>query len=208
MNVVLADDHPLLLRGLCDLLGVEADFEIVGAATGGNDALAMIRTHVPALAVLDVTMPDLSGLEVLKAVRADRLASKVIFLTATMTGQQTAEALHLDVNGILLKESAPDALIDCMRQVARGENWLPADLVANADAHRSDGGPSLDRLSPRESEIVALVCSGLSNKSIALKLGTTEGTVKVHLHNIYQKLDITNRMTLAALNFKAGKYTN
>lgn len=204
-SVVLADDHPLLLRGLCDLLDAERDFAVVGAGVNGKEALSLIRKHKPTLAVIDVTMPELSGLEILQAVRVDCLRLKMIFLTATITGSQIAEALRLEVSGILLKESAPHALIDCMRQVAGGGKWLPAELVEKA-SHHSQGGErlNLNKLSPREKEIVGWVCNGLSNKSIALKLGTTDGTVKVHLHNIYQKLDISNRMTLAAFNFRAG----
>lgn len=203
-SVVLADDHPLLLRGLCDLLAVENEFDIVGAATEGQEALSAIRLHRPSLAVLDVAMSDMSGLDILRAVRADRIELKVIFLTATITRPQVMDALRLGVNGILLKESAPDALIECMREVSRGRQWLPSDLVADAQQDDSETA-ILDRLSPRETEVVALVCRGKSNKAIALKLGTTEGTIKVHLHNIYQKLEINNRISLVALNFRAGK---
>ena len=148
-SVILADDHPLLLRGLCDLLGVEDDFRIVGATSGGKEALSAIRSLKPAMAVLDVAMPDLSGLEVLKAVRADRIELKVIFLTATITGPQIADALCLGVNGILLKESAPEGLINCMRQVSEGKNWLPPEILTNVRPE-SDEIAMLSKLSRRE----------------------------------------------------------
>lgn len=209
ITVLLADDHPLLLRGIADLLRPEQDFHIIATATAGAQALEMIRAHQPMLAVLDVAMGDFGGMEILRAVRRDGLKVGIIFLTASLTSQQIGEALSLGVNGLLLKESATGTLIDCMRQVARGGKWVPADILAKAEpawqgtTWQGTRRPTLDTLTPREREIVDWVCRGLSNKAIAVKLGTSQGTVKVHLHNIYQKLGIANRMSLAALNFQA-----
>jgi len=130
----------------------------------------------------------------------------VIFLTATISGPQVAEALKMGLSGLLLKEYAPEALLDCMRQVAMGGKWLPADLMEKASQVSED--VTLERfslLTPREREIAALICGGLSNRMIASRLGTSEGTIGIHLHNIFRKLDISNRATLAALHVQ---YTN
>ena len=200
-SVVLVDDHPLLLRGLQSLLSTTSDFEITVATTSGTVALSHIRERLPDLAVVDVSMPDLDGLQILQAVFEHHLPVKVIFLTATLKDRQIADAISFGVWGILLKEYAPDALLDCMRQVAGGEKWLPPELVARAArAARDDTAEKLNLLTAREREVAVLICSGLSNRAIARKLGTSEGTIGIHLHNIYGKLDITNRTMLAALH--------
>ena len=203
-SVILSDDHPLLLRGLCELLMCEPGFAIVGSTTRGTEALELIRTHVPSVAVLDIMMPDLGGMAILNAIRATNLGTKVVFLTATISSRQISEALELNIDGLLLKESAPEELIDCLDRVVRGEKWLPADLLARAaDEMQGMKRSASASLTSREREIVECLCRGLSNKAIARKLGTTDGTVKVHLHNIYQKLGVPNRTTLAAMALQA-----
>jgi DNA-binding NarL/FixJ family response regulator len=202
-RVLLADDHPLLLRGLADLVALESDFELVGSTTSGLHALQMIRDMAPELAVLDVTMPDMDGLAILRKVSREELPVRTVFLTATITPAQISEALALNVWGMLLKESAPDALVDCLRAAASGERWLPEELLARAEGERRGGAnPLLRSLTPREREIVDLASRGLSNKAIAATLGSTEGTVKIHLHNIYQKVEVPNRTALVALNLE------
>jgi DNA-binding NarL/FixJ family response regulator len=202
-SVVLADDHPLLLRGLQGLLKTAPDFNVLAATASGAQALSLISDLRPDLAVLDVSMPDVGGLEIQRTVFKGRLPVKVIFLTATLTGRQIADAISMGVWGILLKEYAPEALLDCMRQVASGEKWLPPELVVRAtSAGPSDSPQKLDLLTVREREVAVQICGGLSNRAIAQKLGTTEGTIGIHLNNIYRKLEITNRTTLAALHLQ------
>lgn len=200
-SVVLADDHPLLLRGLQGLLNAATEFEVLAATASGTQALSLICDLRPDLAVLDVSMPDTGGLEIQRAIVERRLAVKVIFLAASLTGRQIADAISMGAWGILLKEYAPEALLDCMRQVAGGEKWLPPELVTRATSALPSNTPEkLNLLTTREREVAVLICGGLSNRAIAQKLGTTEGTISIHLHNIYRKLEITNRTTLAALH--------
>lgn len=200
-SVVLADDHPLLLRGLQGLLNAAAEFDVLAATASGTQALSLICDLRPDLAVLDVSMPDTGGLEIQRAIVEKRLPVKVIFLAATLTDQQIADAISMGASGILLKEYAPEALLDCMRQVVGGEKWLPRELVARATSALSSSSPQkLNLLTARERDVAVLICGGLSNRAIAQKLGTTEGTISIHLHNIYRKLEITNRTTLAALH--------
>jgi len=202
-RVLLADDHPLLLRGLADLVAMENDFEVVCATPSGVHALQMIRDMSPDLAVLDVSMPDLGGLEILRKVSQEDLPVRIVFLTATITPGQISDALACGIWGMLLKESAPDALIDCLCATGSGKRWLPADLMDGAEMERRSGGtPRLSMLTRREREIVDLASQGLSNKAIAASLGSTEGTVKIHLHNIFQKVQVANRTALVALNFE------
>jgi DNA-binding NarL/FixJ family response regulator len=200
-SLVLADDHPLLLRGLEGLLNAAPDFKVLAATASGAQALSLICDLRPDLAVLDVSMPNVGGLDIQRVIFMERRPVKVIFLAATLTGRQIAEAISMGAWGILLKEYAPEALLDCMRQVAGGAKWLPPELVARAtSAGPSDSPQKLNLLTTREREVAVLVCGGLSNRAIAQKLGTTEGTISIHLHNIYRKLEITNRTMLAALH--------
>lgn len=204
-RLILADDHPLLLRGVADLVSVEPDFEVVATATSGREALALIERMTPELLVLDINMPDLTGLAVLRAIHRADLQVRVIFLTATITPREISEALAFGTWGLLLKESAPDLLVDCLRAVVRGEHWHPQELLARADTEQATPDAlQLAQLTMRERQIVTLVCKGLSNKAIARHVGTAEGTVKIHLNNVFRKLGLSNRTSLVALALTLG----
>lgn len=199
-RVVVADDHPLLLRGLADLLRASEGVELVEATGSGIRALSVIRDQRPDIAILDVTMPDVGGMAILKVIHEQNWPVRVIFLSATMSGSQIAEALSLGVWGLLLKDYAAHSLIDCLDEVSAGRKWLPDDLVARAREESGIDVPkAIASLTPREREISELVCRGLSNKAIAAAVGSSEGTVSIHLHNIYRKLAISSRTTLATL---------
>src|SRR5215203_2043984 len=203
MRVVLADDHPIVLGGLRALLQAEPEFEIVAAAPDGATALAMIRAHQPDMAVLDINMPQLTGLDVLETLEAESLSTRMVLLTGSASDEQIATAVERGAWGLLLKESAPGTLITCLRAVASGQRWLPEELVAPAvrrAAERRARDVRLERvLTAREYEIARLVAQGLSNKHIARALAISEGTVKIHLHNVYEKLGALNRTSLAVL---------
>jgi two-component system, NarL family, nitrate/nitrite response regulator NarL len=202
-RVVLADDHPLVLNGLRALLRSEPGVEVVAAAPDGAIALELIRAHEPHMAVLDINMPRLSGLDVLEALEQDDLATRVVLLTGTASDEQIATAVERGAWGLLLKEHALDTLIQCLKTVAAGQRWLPGELVASAvrrAAERREKDVQLERvLTAREYEIAGLVAQGLSNKHIARALAISEGTVKIHLHNTYEKLGGVNRTSLAVL---------
>ena len=198
MRVVLADDHPIVLGGLRALLQAEAGVEIVAAVPDGASALAVIRAHEPHIAVLDINMPELTGLGVLEALEADGLATRVVFLTGTASDEQIATAVERGAWGFLLKEHALDTLVQCLRTVAAGQRWLPEEVVAPAirrATERREKDVQLARvLTAREYEIAGLVAQGLSNKHIARRLTISEGTVKIHLHNMYEKLGGVDRI--------------
>ena len=209
MRVVLADDHPLVLNGLRALLRSEPGVEVVAAAPDGAIALELIRAHEPHMAVLDINMPQLTGLEVLEALEQDGLATRVVLLTGTASDEQIATAVERGAWGLLLKEHALDTLIQCLKTVAAGQRWLPEEVVAPAirrATERREKDVQLPRvLTAREYEIAGLVAQGLSNKHIARALAISEGTVKIHLHNMYEKLGgvdriwSVNRTSLAVL---------
>ena len=205
-SVFLLDDHPVLLHGLAELVAMEPDFRVVGSMTDGAAAFPAIDRLKPDIVVLDINMPDISGLALLRRIRMANLPVRTVFLTALITPQQLAEAIDNEIWGVVLKEAAPNTLIDCLRSVARGQQWLPEEIAHKAGRGWRDNSPSpgLAALTPREMEIAVQACRGLSNRDIARELGAGEGTVKIHLHNIFQKLRITNRTALAAIYFEGA----
>lgn len=201
-TVVLADDHPLVLRGLSDLIKGAGGFTIAATASDGADALEAILREKPDVAVLDVNMPRLTGIDVLRKLTRSDVPTKIVFLSATMTDSQVLDSVTAGVSGLVLKDSAPEYLVDCLRVVAAGGKWLPTNRVNEAlvrETRRRREGYFLEQqLTTRELEIAKLVAEGLPNKTLARELKLSEATVKLHLHNIYQKLGVANRTELAA----------
>jgi two-component system nitrate/nitrite response regulator NarL len=176
---------------------------VVALCEDGIAAAEAIRQSVPDIAVLDISMPGLNGLDVLSRITSDGLATKVIFLSATATDAQILTAITRGAKGIMLKDIAPESLADCVRQVDSGGQWFPADVVDAAMeremGRRVQSKQLVQTLTPRERQVVVSLCEGNSNKMIARQLNLTEGTVKVHLSNIYNKLGVANRTALTAL---------
>lgn len=200
IRLVLADDHPLVLEGLESLLSREGDFLILASCATGRETLQAVREHRPDLLVLDLRMPGGGGLEVLKGLREEGLDTRVVVLTAGLEEEEVLQAIRLGVRGMVLKEMAPRLLVQCLRKVHAGGQWLEKESVGKALEHmlqREAGARELSQtLTTREADVVRMVVQGLRNKEIAERLFVSEGTVKVHLHNIYEKLDIDGRMAL------------
>jgi two-component system, NarL family, nitrate/nitrite response regulator NarL len=203
VSVVVADDHPVVLRGITEILRAQPDISVVAACSCGRDATAAIQQFTPDVAVLDIIMPDRSGLDVLLSIVGDRFKTRVVLLTAVATEDRVLAAMTSGAKGLLFKDAAPDNLIDCVREVAKGKLWFPHGLVDAAPERESGrqahGECSIGALTPREAQIALLVSEGLSNKLVAWQLNVAEGTVKVYLHNIFEKLGIPNRTVLCAL---------
>lgn len=195
MRVLLADDHPMIAAAL-DVLLRGSDYELVGRARSGTDAVAQVQRLKPHLLLLDVNMPDGSGLDVLRQLRALRRAPVVILLTAGMDDTQILTADKLGPEGMVLKTSDPALLLECMERVRKGERWVDPEIEERTRLakERASRAPAL---TPRERELVDLVRQGLRNRDIASQLGVTEGTVKVYLHAIFDKLGVDNRTELA-----------
>ena len=203
ISIVLADDHPVVLQGIASILRSQPDINVVALCGDGLAVAKAIRTFLPEIAVLDISMPGLNGLDVLSSITSEGLGTKVIFLTAAATDGQILTAITRGAKGVMLKDIAPESLADCIRQVAIGRQWFPANVV-NAAVQREIGRrvqskQLVQTLSPRERQVVVSLCEGNSNKKIARQLDLTEGTVKVHLSNIYNKLGVANRTALMAL---------
>ena len=194
-RLLIADDHPLVLKGVEGLFD-PAEFTIVAVCTDGDAALGQIRSGACDIAVLDLHMPGRSGLEILRAARAESLPVKIVLLTATVEDASLAEAVRADVDGLVLKESAASLLVTCVKSVRDGKSWIDQHAMARAVTARPPS-PRANRLTERETDVARHVALGLRNKEIAARANITEGTVKMHLHNIYEKIGIGTRTELA-----------
>ena len=205
--VVLADDHPLVLSGLRSLIASDPRLTVVAVCEDGEAALQAIREHRPAIAVLDLNMPKRDGLNVLGIVAVEQPATRVVLLAAAIGDGDLYTAVERGVCGVVLKDAAPDTLMDCLRGVAAGRRWLPAELVDAAltrEVARHRRAESVAALlTVRERQIALMVGEGRSNKDIARDLNLSEGTVKIHLHHIFQKLGVSSR---AGLNSEISRY--
>jgi two-component system nitrate/nitrite response regulator NarP len=194
-RVLLADDHPMIGSAL-EMLLRGTDYQLVGRARSGKEALAEIDRLKPDLLLLDVNMPDGSGIDVLRRLRKNGEARPVILLTAGLDDPQLLAADDLEPDGIVLKTSDPALLLECMDRVLGGKNWVDPEIVDRTEAAKQRHS-SLPPLTPRERELVELVRQGLRNRDIAARLGVTEGTVKVYLHSIFEKVGVASRTELA-----------
>jgi len=207
IRIVIADDHAIFRDGLRRLLSLEPDFEVVGEASDGEETLQVVEESAPDILLLDLRMPGLDGLEVLERLRMAPCRPKVIILTASDAKAEFVQAMKLGSSGIVLKHTPTAMLCKSIRKVHAGEIWL--DSITTAAVMREFAGApepsgeaqsqrrSRNPLSQRERQIVALVARGYKNKEIAEKLFISEQTVKNHLHNIFDKLGVSDRLELA-----------
>jgi len=214
IRIVVADDHPIFRDGLCRLLGLEEDFEVVAQAQDGRQVLEILQQLEPDILLLDLKMPGLDGLGTLQRLQAAHNKTRVIVLTASDDKNEFVQAMKLGTSGIVLKQTATEMLIKSIRKVHAGEIWLDShttaavirQFVAAEEAappapSAPTPSPQRDRerspLSQREREIVALVAQGFKNKEMSEKMFISEQTVKNHLHNIFDKLGVSDRLELA-----------
>jgi DNA-binding NarL/FixJ family response regulator len=201
ITLVLADDHPIILDALEEIFRREPDFQVLGRCLGGKATLEGVRKYNPDVLILDLRMPDMDGLAVFREMQKEKLPTRVVILTAADDEDQVLEAIRCGVSGMVLKDMAPQLLVQCVRKVYAGEQWIEKRFVnlalerllrRQAAAQKVAG-----LLTLREVEIVIMVSNGLRNKEIADRLFIAEGTVKVHLHSIYEKLKLDSRLKLA-----------
>ncbi len=216
IRLVIADDHPIFRDGLRKLLSLEKDFEVVGEARDGNEVLELMREKEPDVLLLDLRMPGLDGLSVLQSLKNSGCKSKIIILTASEDKNEFVQAMKLGCSGIVLKQTATELLYKSIRKVNAGEIWLDSHTTAAVMRQfASPGrvgaaerkGRERSPLSQREREIVALVAQGFKNKEIAEKIFISEQTVKNHLHNIFDKLGVSDRLELALFAIHKGLHS-
>jgi len=201
ITVVIADDHPLLLDAMENLFRLQKDIKVVTRCLDGDEAVKAVRRHKPDILVLDIRMPRKDGLGVLREMKKEKLPTRVVVLTAALDEEELADAIRLGVRGLVLKELAPKLIVQCIRKVHAGELWLEKHSVSRTlekllkrEAGRNE---AVQLLTTREVEIAKQVAAGLRNLEIAKSLFISEGTVKMHLHNIYQKLGVDSRTQLS-----------
>ncbi len=225
IRIVLADDHPIVRDGLKKMLSLESDLEVVGEANDGREALEQIQMHEPDILLLDLRMPNLDGLGALQTLQHINRKTKVIILTASEDKNEFVQAMKLGCSGIVLKQTAPELIVKSIRKVNDGEIWLDSHTTAavmrqfataGGEGHSSSSSGSSSSgshqgkvrerspLSAREREIVALVAQGYKNKEMAEKMFISEQTVKNHLHNIFDKLGVSDRLELALYAIHKG----
>ena len=200
IRIVIVDDHPLVLDGLEQLVRLESDIEVVARCRNADEAHRALRTHAPDVMVLDLLMPGGGGLELLRAIHGEKQSTRIVILTAQVDDDQLLEAVRLGARGVVLKDMAPQLLVDAVREVHGDGQWLEKGLGGRALrlllTREGKASEAARLLSPREREIVRLVAAGYRNRAIAERLSISEGTVKVHVHNVYEKLDVNGRIEL------------
>jgi DNA-binding NarL/FixJ family response regulator len=208
IRIVLADDHAIVLRALESLLALETDMTVVAACTTGEATVEAVRRHHPDVLLLDLAMPGFDGLEVLRALRTEPCTPRVVLLTANIEDHQLLEALRLDVAGVFLKDMPPHLLLPCIRKVHAGEPWIETQSMARAIGwllrQKVGERQAASLLTTREIEVVRMVAEGSRTRSIAARLNVSEGTIKTHLHNIYEKLQLDGRVALTVYAKEKG----
>lgn len=196
IRVLVVDDHPIFRDGLCKLLQAEDDITVVGQGRSGAECLELVEKLKPDVVLLDLKMPDQDGLAVLGALGQAAGSVRVIVLTASEDERDYVEAVRRGARGVVLKQAATARLLEGIRKVHRGEMWIDQRVAADMLRATSHPAPG-ELLTGREQEIVTLVAQGFRNKEMAEKLSISEQTVKNHLHAIYDKLGVSDRLELA-----------
>lgn len=208
ITVFLVDDHTVLRQGLHVILDEVEDMEVVGEAGTGAEALARIPEVDPDVVLLDINLPDMSGVEVTRALKARGVRGHVVILTVSDRRQDLVDAIRAGARGYLLKYASADEVIHAIRQVMLGGAVLPPDLTLQALTETPGPSSPLDALTEREVEVLRLIAQGLGNKEIAARLLLSENTVKTHVRNILSKLNARSRAEAAAYAVKMGLVTS
>jgi two-component system nitrate/nitrite response regulator NarL len=210
IRVLLVDDHTLFRSGIKSLLQRNDDFEVIGEAGDGLEGIKRARSLKPDVVLLDLHMPGVSGLEAVKVIAEEMPEISVLMLTVSEDAQDLVDALRAGASGYLLKNIETDALIDAIRRAAQGESVVSQQMTAKLiqgvrNPPKADpAGGDRDRFSPRERDILAALAHGESNKEIARKLDLAESTVKIHVQNIFKKLNMSSRVQVALYAVEHG----
>ncbi|MBN1921664.1 MAG: response regulator transcription factor [Anaerolineae bacterium] len=207
IRVLIVDDHTIVRKGIRALLAEIAGLEVIGEAADGLEAVALAFRLNPDVILMDLGMPRLDGIEATRQIRARQPESRILVMTSFATDDKVLPAIKAGAQGYLLKESAPDDLIQAIRQIYRGESSLHpviARKVLQEIAHPPDRPPTPDPLTDREVEVLRLVAQGLSNQDIARKLHISDPTVRTHVSNVMSKLYLANRVQAALYALREG----
>ncbi|MGL6261811.1 response regulator [Vibrio sp. WXL103] len=197
-RVLLVDDHPLMRRGINQLLSFESDFEVVAEASNGADAVAQANLTSPDLILLDLNMKGMSGLDTLKALRADNIDATVVILTVSDSPSDIDWLVKAGADGYLLKDTEPDEMVRLIRESLNGQPAY-SEVVAEYLRNRGQTQDNFDQLTEREMQILQEVAQGFRNKQIADRLFISESTVKVHMKSLLKKLQVASRTAATIL---------
>lgn len=195
-RILLADDHPMI-RTAIEVLLRNSAFELAGTAATADEALQAVPVLDPDILLLDLQMPGGTGMEIVRNLRSNGDRRRLVILTAAIDDRTLVEARALGVEGMVLKNSDPGYLLECLEQVSAGSTWFDPELAERLNQLSETAGRGGRRLAPRERELIKFVRQGLRNREIASELGVTEGTVKAYLHDVFEKLGVKNRTELA-----------
>ena len=199
IRILTVDDHPLLREGIAAIIKSQPDMTLVAEAASGRDAIERFNEHQPDVTLMDLRLPDMSGLDAMAAIRADFRDAAVMILTTFEGDVEIQRALERGARGYMLKSTPPKELIEAIRQVAAGKKRIPAEIAAQLADHLSDEGLTL-----REIEVLREVAGGSRNREIGARLFISEETVKVHVKHIMEKLGASDRTQAVAIAVRRG----
>nr|WP_076496067.1 two-component system response regulator NarL [Neptunomonas antarctica] len=207
-TILLIDDHPLLRKGVKQLIELDDELKVIAEASNAIDGIKMAKETEPDLILLDLNMPNINGIETLKMLRDEEVASRVIVFTVSDNEEDVVAALKAGADGYLLKDMEPEELLASLHQAALGKvvisDKLTTLLAQALQSGRSSNKSDISSLTPREKQIIKLIAGGLPNKLIARKLNITEGTVKVHVKHLLKKLHLRSRVEVAVWAVQEG----
>ena len=217
-TIIIVDDHPLFREGVRSVIDAEDDLKVLAEGTSGDQALQLVRELRPRVALIDINMPNMNGMQVTRQIKAERLDTSIVLLTAYDDVEQVLHAFSAGASAYCSKDVEAGKLVDIVRQVARGfyivgdqvfdaeglEDWLSRGVEAVRRPHLDGDIEAFTPLSPREMEILQYVTRGMSNKEIAAKLGISHQTVKNHMTAILHKLDVEDRTQAAVYALRHG----
>jgi DNA-binding NarL/FixJ family response regulator len=199
IRVLTVDDHPLLREGIAVLIDTQSDMQLIGEASNGREAIEQFRTHHPDITLMDLQMPEVSGMDAIRAIRGEFPDARIIVLTTYAGDFQISRALKAGARGYLLKGMLRQELLETIRAVHAGQKRLSSEAAAEIAEHATD-----DVLTPREIDVLRLIAKGNANKEIAGQLSLNEETVKGHVKNILAKLGVHDRTHAVTTGLKRG----
>lgn len=207
IRIMITDDHSMIREGLKSLLELDGDIQVIAEAVDGQDCLNKLKTIQPDVLLLDINMPVMNGLEVLKNLKLRKNRVKVLILTVHNEVEYLMKAVDIGINGYVLKDSESAVLKKAIVSIASGENYIQPNLIPALNAkmiEKNEDSIKLDSLTDREIEVLKLLAIGMYNKEVAENLEISERTVKNHVSNIFKKLDVTDRTQAAVFAIRNG----
>jgi two-component system, NarL family, response regulator len=199
IQVLIADDHAIFRQGLATIISRDSDMKVVAQAENGQQAIDLFREHQPDVTLMDLRMPEVNGVEAIGAIHAEFKSARIIVLTTYDSDEDIYRGLQAGAKGYLLKETEPDELLNAIRTVYQGQQYIPPDVGAKLVQRLRN-----PELSERELAVLRAMAQGMSNADIAAALNISEGTVKSHVNRILNKLDVSDRTQAVIVAVKRG----